>query len=91
MGPAVWIPGSGGIITAHAATAAARVDPDGVPSGGRAIVQNNGVALGTGEGALTDDGTASSDIGAGEAVKSQATVGGDRCAGDVDWGDVTAS
>src|SRR2546429_4063309 len=50
MGPTKGIPGSVGLITAHAATAAGNVDPDGEPSTGWLVVQNNRVALGIGEG-----------------------------------------
>src|SRR4029077_778002 len=56
--------------------ATAQIEPNGVPSAGWFIVQNNGVAQGIVEGALT--------IGLGEAGEGGAAVGGDRCAGDVD-------
>ena len=68
--------GSGGLVPAHALTAAGRVEPDSEPSAGWLVVQNNGVAEGIGEGALT--------VGSGEAGEGGAAVGGDRCAGDVD-------
>ena len=76
MGPASRVRGSGGLVSAEALTAAAPVEPDSEPGGGWAVVQNNGVANGIGEGALT--------AGGGEAGEGGAAVGGDRCAGDVD-------
>ena len=76
MGPAVGIRGSGGLVAADALAAAADVEPDREPSAGWLVVQSNGVAQGIGEGALT--------VGLGEAGEGGATVGGDRCAGDVD-------
>jgi len=98
MGPASRgrVRGSGGLVPAEALTTAASVEPDGEPGAAWLIVQNDRVALGTGEGALT--------AGGSEAGEGGAAVGGDRCAGDVDgaglavlnvsdwvtWGDVSA-
>ena len=42
MGPAIRVRGSGGLVTAEALGAAARVEPDGEPGAGRAVVENNG-------------------------------------------------
>ena len=53
VGPASRVRGSGGLVAAEALTAAGRVEPDGEPGAAWLVVQNNGVALGTGEGALT--------------------------------------
>src|SRR5207245_2742491 len=83
MGPAIRVPGSGGVVPAEALTATAHVKPDSVPSAGWAVVQNNGVALGIGEGALTG--------GGGEADEGVGAVSGDRCTGDVDGAGVAAS
>ena len=58
MGPAIWVPGSGGLIPAQAVAAA--VDPDRVPSGRWAVIENNGISS-VREGALT--------VGLGEAGK----------------------
>ena len=91
MGPAMGIGGSGGVVATHAATAAPRIDPNGEKLAGWLVVQNNGVALGTSKGALTDDGAASSDVRTGEAIESQAAVGGDRHGGDIDGGGIAAS
>src|SRR5450432_2129926 len=52
VGPASRVHGIGGLVPAEALTAAARVEPDGEPGSGWAVVQNNGVAKGTGERAL---------------------------------------
>ena len=51
---------------------ATAVDPDGVPSGGWAVIQNNGIS-GVREGALT--------VGFGEAGEGQAAISRYRCAG----------
>src|SRR5216684_1996892 len=75
MGPAIRVRRSGGLVPAKTPTAAARVNPGGIPSAGWLVVQNNGVAKSVGEGALT--------VGLGEAGEGGAPVGGDRCAGDV--------
>src|SRR5205823_10062493 len=56
MGPALRVRRSGGLVPAQPAAAA--VEPDGVPSGGWAVIQNYG-ASGVREGALT--------VGEGEA------------------------
>src|SRR5439155_23689226 len=76
MGPAIRVRGSGGLVTAEALGAAARVEPDGEPGAGRAVVENNGVPLSTGEGTLA--------AGVGQASEGRAPIGGHRCAGDVD-------
>ena len=83
MSPAIRVRRSGRLIAAQALTAAASVEPDGKPGASWAIVQNNGVAHGIGEGALT--------AGGGEAGESGAAVGRDRCAGDVNGADVAAA
>src|SRR5438034_11643541 len=85
MGPASRgrVRGSGGLVPAEALTTAASVEPDGEPGAAWLIVQNDRVALGTGEGALT--------AGGSEAGEGGAAVGGDRCAGDVDGAGVAAS
>ena len=83
MGPAIRVPGSGGLVPAEAKTAAGLVDPDGEPSAGWLVIQNNWVAHRIGEGAVTS--------GSRDAGEGAATVGGDRCAGDVErvGGDVS--
>src|SRR5207244_11731490 len=83
MGPAKRIRGIGGLITAHAATAAAGVDPDGEPSLGWLVVQKNGVTLRTSKGALT--------ARVGDPGKRRAAVGRARYARDVDRASVAAS
>ena len=83
MGPASRVRGSGGLVSTEALTAAGPIEPDGEPGGGGAIVQNNRVAHGIGEGALT--------AGGGDAGEGSAAVGGDRCAGDIDRTGVAAS
>src|SRR5439155_21957168 len=76
MGPAIRVRGIGGLISAHPLTAAAHVKKDSKPSLAWLVEQNNGVAQGIGERALTG--------GPGEPGEGGAAVGGDRCAGDVD-------
>src|SRR5580765_5637626 len=76
VSPAIWVPGGGGFVAPEALTAAASVQPHGNPSLAWLVVQNNRIALRTTKGALT--------IGHRQAVKSGATVSGNRCAGDVD-------
>src|SRR5206468_9335838 len=83
VGPAIRIPGSGGFVAPEALTAAGCVQPHGKPGLAWLVVQNHRIALRTSKGALT--------AGGGEAVKSGATVGGDRCAGDIDRAGVAAS
>ena len=50
-GPALRVPGSGGLIPAEAA--ASPKSPDSVPGGGWAVIQNDGAASSVFEGALT--------------------------------------
>ena len=76
VGPAKRIGGIGGLVAAQALAAAARIEPDGEPGAGRAVVENNRVAQGTGKGALA--------AGVGDAGEGSAAVGGDRRAGYVD-------
>src|SRR5206468_3421481 len=83
MGPAIWVPRSGGLVAPKAPTAATSVDPDREPGAGWFVVQNNRVAKGIVEGALT--------VSLGHAGEGGAAVGGDRCAGDVDGVGVAAS
>jgi hypothetical protein len=77
------VPGSGGLVAAQAQSAAALIEKGDVPSAGRTVKQNKGLALIIGEGALT--------IGKGKAGEGVAAVGGDRCAGGVDGDGVAAS
>src|SRR5215208_5645 len=83
MGPASGVRGIGGLVATEALTAASPVQPHGKPGGDSPIVQNNRVAKSIGEGTLT--------AGGGEAVKSGATVSGNRTAGDVDGSGVAAT
>src|SRR5438128_1365799 len=83
MGPAIWVPGSGGLIAPEALTAAAGVEPYSVPGAVVALIQNDRITFGSGEGALT--------AASGEPGESGTPVCGCRCAGDVDGADVTAS
>ena len=83
MGPAIRVPGSGGLVPAEALSATASIEPDCEPSGAWLVVENNRVAKGIVEGALT--------IGPSEAGKGGAAVGGDRCAGDIDGARVAAA
>jgi len=83
MGPVIRVRRSSGLVSAEALSAAARVEPDRVPSAGWAIVENNRVAERVGERALT--------VGGGKANERAAAVSGDRCAGDVDWAGVAAA
>ncbi|PYK37736.1 MAG: hypothetical protein DME60_12100 [Verrucomicrobia bacterium] len=83
MGPTIRVPGSGGLVSAQALTAAGSVKPHSVPSVGWPVEENNGVAHGIRERALT--------AGEGEAAKGGAAVGGDRSPGDVDGAGVAAS
>src|SRR5207244_5647723 len=83
MGPAIRVRGIGGLVTAHAATTAAGVDPDREPSLGWLVVQKNGVTLRTSKGALT--------TGVGDPGKRRAAVGRARYARDVDRASVAAS
>src|SRR5262249_52145559 len=53
MGPAIRVRGSGRLIPAETLTAAAPVQPDGVPGAVVALIQNDRVADGIGERALT--------------------------------------
>ena len=76
MGPAIRVRGIGGLVSADALRTAARVKIDSKPSLAWLVEQNNGVALGAGEGALA--------VGAGEAGEGGAAVSGDRRAGDID-------
>ena len=76
MGPAIRVRGIGGLVPAEASSRAAGVEPDGEPSAGWAVVQNNGVAFSSIEGALT--------VPLSEASEGGAAIGGDRCARDVD-------
>src|SRR6185369_10212158 len=63
-------------VAAQALTAAGRVEPDGEPGAGRAIVEDNGVSQGAGEGALAR--------GVGHTCESSAAVSGNRRTGNVD-------
>ena len=83
MGPAIRVPGSGGLVPAETVTAAAAIEPDGEPGAGWAVVENNRVAERIIEGALT--------VRPSEPGEGGASIGGDRCAGDVDGGEVAAS
>src|SRR4029077_4143289 len=83
VGPAIRIPGSGGLVAPEALTAAACVQPHGQPSLAWLVVQNNRIALRTSKWALT--------IRPGEAIKSGATVGGNRGTRDIDRAGIAAS
>ena len=83
MGPAIRVPWRGGLVTPKALTAAAAIEPDGIPSSVVALIQDNRVADGIGEGPLT--------AASGKPGESGAAVGRDRCAGDVDGADVAAA
>src|SRR4029077_5025981 len=82
-GPAIWVPGSGGFVAPEALTAAASVEPHGNPSLAWLVVQNNRIALCPTNGSLT--------MGQRRAVKSGATVGGNRCAGDIEGAGIAAA
>ena len=83
MGPAIRIRRSSGLVTAEALATAAAVEPDCEPGTSWAVVENDGVAHGVGEGALT--------VRGGEACKGSAAVSRNRCTGDVDRSGITAS
>jgi hypothetical protein len=83
MGPAIRIVRSGGAVAADALTAAPPIKPRSHPSAGRFVVQNNRVAKGIVEGALT--------VSLSQARKRCATVCGDRRSGDVDRVGIAAS
>src|SRR5436190_11011092 len=70
MGPASRVRGIGGFVPAEALTATARVKPDSEPGTGGAVVENNGIAKGTGERALAE--------GGGDAGEGESAVGRDR-------------
>src|SRR4030095_1768915 len=69
MGPAIWILGSSGFISAQR-TASVAVEPDCEPRLRRPVIQNNRVAKGVGERTLT--------TGGGDTGKGQAAVGRTR-------------
>jgi hypothetical protein len=85
VGPASrrGVPWSGGLVPAEALSAAGSIEPHSEPSASGFVVQTNGVAHRTGEGALTG--------GVSEAGESRAAVARERCAGDVDRVGVAAS
>src|SRR4029077_19640100 len=76
MGPASGVRGISGLVAAKALHAALEVDPDREPGAAGALIQNDRVANGIREGALT--------VGASNAGKRVAAVEGDRCARNVD-------
>src|SRR6266480_1043082 len=76
MSPAIRVVGSGGLVPAKTLTAAGAIQPDRNPSAGRLMIQNNGIAKGIVEWALTS--------GLGEPGECGAAIGGDRCARNVD-------
>src|SRR5438270_768644 len=78
----IRVVGREGLVAAKTLTAARGIEPDRNPIAGWLVVQNNGIAKGVVEGALT--------IGLGEPGKSGAAIGGDRGAGDVDRSEVAA-
>src|SRR5205823_3311253 len=82
MSPAIRVVGREGLVAAKTLTAAGGIEPDRNPIAGWLVVQNNGIAKGVVEGALT--------IGLGEPGKSGAAIGGYRGAGDVDRSEVAA-
>ena len=53
MGPASWVLRSGGLVPAQACSPPFPSEPDREPSLGRLVVQNNRIAKGIGEGAVT--------------------------------------
>src|SRR5262249_29896384 len=70
MSPAIRAPRRGGLVSAETLAAAAHIEPDGKPSAGWAVVQNNRIAHGVGEGALA--------AGDGKAGEGVAAISGDR-------------
>src|SRR4029077_1785965 len=74
MGPAIWVPGIGGLVPAQGATPIP-VDPDCEPSLGWLVVQNNRVAKGIGERTLAARGC--------NGGEGQSAVGRNRCAGEL--------
>src|SRR6266478_3651190 len=83
MGPAIRVPWRGGLVAAVALTAAAAVQPDGIPGAVVALIQNDRVADGIGEGALP--------AASGEPGEGGTAVGGHRCSGDVNGAHVAAA
>src|SRR5450432_2667454 len=78
MGPARRIRRIGGLVTAEALSATARVEPGGEPGRGGAVVQNDGVAKGTGERALA--------AAVGDTGEGGSAVTGDRYTGEIAGG-----
>src|SRR5262245_42501209 len=83
MGPAIRAGGIGRFIAAETLRPATRIQPHGVPSTSRSVIENYWVAESIGEWALT--------ARIGETGKRITTVGGYRCARNVDRADVAAS
>src|SRR5256885_4975918 len=82
MSPAIRVVGREGLVAIQTLTAAGRIEPNRNPIAGSLVGQNNGIAKGIVEGALTS--------GLGEPGKSGAAIGGDRCARNVDGVKVAA-
>ena len=76
MSPAIRVVGRGGTVAAEALTTARSIQPDSNPVAGRLVVQNDRIAKGIVEGALA--------VRFGKAGESITSIGGDRCAGNVD-------
>ena len=70
VSPAIRVRWISGLVPAQALTAAGRVEPNGEPGAGGAVVEDNGISQGAGEGALARS--------VGHASESSAAVGGDR-------------
>ena len=74
MGPAIRVPRSSGFVSTQR-TASIEVEPNGKPSARWFVVENDGVAKGICEWALT--------AAVSETGESGATIGGSRTAGEV--------
>src|SRR6185503_11470992 len=83
VGPASRVRRIGGLVSSEALATASPIKPHGEPGGGGAIVKNNRVAHGIGEGALP--------AGGGDAGEGSAAIGGDRTAGDINGTGVAAA
>jgi hypothetical protein len=70
MSPAIRVVGRGGLVAAKTLTTARTIQPDGHPKTRRLVVQNNWIAKGIVEGALT--------VSLGKTGEGGAAIGGER-------------
>jgi hypothetical protein len=81
MGPTGGGRRSGGLIVTQTPPTARSIEPDREPGAAQATVQSDRITKTISKWALT--------AGSGKASESRATIGGDRCAGEIAGGGST--